>query len=124
MYQKSLFFSLGCCSVTKIHAPKGNTMSVKRRFRPIFFVACCVGLLVSILAEPSHAQIRIVMSNDNSALGLKGKTFELFKSEIEKRLGSKVVVEMHHSGTLFNQNTQLQGVQLGSAQFIAPGGGI
>jgi C4-dicarboxylate-binding protein DctP len=99
-------------------------MSVKRRFRFIFSVVCCVGLLVSLLAEPSHAQIRIVMSNDNSALGLKGKTFELFKSEIEKRLGSKVVVEMHHSGTLFNQNTQLQGVQLGSAQFIAPGGGI
>jgi C4-dicarboxylate-binding protein DctP len=30
---------------------------------------------------------------------------------------------MHHSGTLFNQKTQMQGVQLGSAHFIAPGQG-
>jgi tripartite ATP-independent transporter DctP family solute receptor len=76
-----------------------------------------------LFATPSNAQIKVVMSNDNSALGLKGKTFDLFKAEIEKRLGGKVVVEMHHSGTLFNQKTQMQGVQLGSAHFIAPGQG-
>jgi C4-dicarboxylate-binding protein DctP len=76
-----------------------------------------------MLATPSYAQIKIVMSNDNSALGLKGKTFDLFKKEVEQRLGNKVVVEMHHSGTLFNQKTQMQGVQLGSASFIAPGFG-
>jgi C4-dicarboxylate-binding protein DctP len=80
-----------------------------------------VGLLS--FASPSFAQIKIVMSNDNSALGLKGKTFDLFKKEIEQRLGNKVVVEMHHAGTLFNQKTQMQGVQLGSAHFIAPGQG-
>ena len=83
--------------------------------------ACWFALL--LLATPGHAQIKIVMSNDNSALGLKGKTFELFRQEIAQRLGNKVIVELHHSGTLFNQKTQMQGVQLGGANFIAPGFG-
>src|ERR1700682_292005 len=94
-------------------------MSIKRL--QMLSVAVMAGLLM--FATPSIAQIKIVMSNDNSALGLKGKTFDLFKKEIEQRLAGKVVVEMHHSGTLFNQKTQMQGVQLGSAHFIAPGQG-
>ena len=85
--------------------------------------ACCFGLSSLLAASPGHAQLKIVMSNDNSGLGLKGKTFEVLKKEIEQRLGSKVAVELHHAGTLFNQKTQMQGVQLGSAHFIAPGQG-
>lgn len=77
-----------------------------------------------VAAAPASAQTRIILSNDNTALGLKGKTFELLKAELEKRLGDKVQVELHHSGTLFNQKTQIQGVQLGSASLIAPGQGV
>jgi C4-dicarboxylate-binding protein DctP len=73
---------------------------------------------------PASAQTRIIMSNDNSELGLKGQTFEFLKKDLEKRLGDKVSIELHHSGTLFNQGTQIQGVQLGSAHLIAPGQGI
>ncbi len=71
----------------------------------------------------ADAQTHVVMSNDNNAVGVKGKTFELLKKEIEKRLGDKVNVELHHSGSLFDQNTQLQGLQLGSADLIAPTSG-
>lgn len=80
------------------------------------------GMLLA--AAPAAAQVRIIMSNDNNALGVKGQSFELLKAEIEKRLGSKVKVELHHSGTLFDQQSQIQGVQLGSAHIIAPGQGI
>jgi C4-dicarboxylate-binding protein DctP len=59
------------------------------------------------------------MTNETAASSVKGKTFEVFKQEIEKRLGNKVAVETHHSGTLFNQKTQIQAVQLGSAQFVS-----
>jgi C4-dicarboxylate-binding protein DctP len=97
-------------------------MSVMRSLR-IPLAACCFGLSSLLAASPGHAQLKIVMSNDNSGLGLKGKTFEVLKREIEQRLGSKVAVELHHAGTLFNQKTQMQGVQLGSAHFIAPGQG-
>lgn len=73
--------------------------------------------------QDASAQAHVVMSNDNNAVGVKGKTFEVLKEEIEKRLGDKVGVELHHSGALFDQNTQLQGLQLGSADIISPTSG-
>ncbi len=82
-------------------------------------------LLAAVMAAgPVAAQTKIVMSNDNNSLGVKGQTFELFKKEIEDRLGDKVQVELHHGGSLFDQQTQVQGLQLGSAHIIAPGQGI
>lgn len=76
------------------------------------------------VALPAAAQTSIVMSNDNNALGVKGQTFELLKKEIEKRLGDDVSVDLAHSGTLFDQTTQIQGLQLGSVDIIAPTSGI
>jgi C4-dicarboxylate-binding protein DctP len=75
-------------------------------------------------ATGANAQVKIIMSNDNNAVGVKGQTFEVLKKEIEKRLGNKVVVELHHSGTLFDQKTQIQGLQLGSVNIISPTQGI
>lgn len=84
--------------------------------------ALAVATLVG--AASAEAQTRIVLSNDNNALGVKGQTFELLKKELETRLGSMVKVGLHHSGSLFDQATQIQGLQLGSAHLIAPGQGI
>lgn len=83
--------------------------------------AFAVLLLTAPLAE---AQTTMVLSNDASALGVKGQTFEKLKSEIEARLGDEITVEVHHSGALFDQKTQLQGLQLGSASLVAPTSGI
>jgi len=85
------------------------------------------GLLIAAalaLAGPVAAQTKVIISNDNNALGLKGKTFEYLKTQIEKELGDKVAVELHHSGALFNQKTQVQGLQLGSVHIISPTAGI
>ena len=73
---------------------------------------------------PSHAQTSVIISNDNNALGLKGQTFEVLKKEIEARLGDSVSVDLHHSGSLFDQKTQIQGLQLGGAHIISPTAGI
>lgn len=91
-------------------------------FASMALTAALAGLLAG--AAPAQAQVKLVMSNDNNALGVKGRTFEFLKSDIEKRLGGKVQVELHHSGTLFDQQTQIQGLQLGSVQMIAPTQGI
>jgi tripartite ATP-independent transporter DctP family solute receptor len=69
------------------------------------------------------AQTQVILSNDNNAVGVKGRTFEVLKEEIEKRLGDQVSVELHHSGALFDQETQVQGLQLGSAHIISPTSG-
>ncbi len=75
-------------------------------------------------ASPASAEVKIIMSNDNNAVGVKGRTFEVLKKELDARLKGKATVELHHSGTLFDQKTQIQGLQLGSVHIIAPTQGI
>jgi C4-dicarboxylate-binding protein DctP len=65
----------------------------------------------------------VIMSNDNNGVGVKGQTFDLLAAEIQKRLPD-AKVEVHHSGSLFDQKTQIQGLQLGSAHLISPTSGI
>lgn len=64
--------------------------------------------------------IRIVLSDDSPAVSLKGRTFEHFAEALRERLGNRVELRIHHSGTLFGQTSQIQGLQLGGASFIAP----
>ncbi|KPK17975.1 MAG: hypothetical protein AMJ67_12105 [Betaproteobacteria bacterium SG8_41] len=77
-----------------------------------------------MLGVPSALAAEIILSNDTQQKSLKGQTFDVLKQEIEKRLGSKASVRLHHSGTLFDQKTQIQGLQLGSAHIISPTAGI
>lgn len=82
--------------------------------------------LASVLtcgAAAAMAAGKIVMSNDNNALGVKGQTFEVLKKELMARLPG-TAVELAHGGTLFDQKTQVQGLQLGSVDIIAPTSGI
>lgn len=85
-------------------------------------LVACIPLLGITTAHA--ASVKIVMSNDNNNKGLKGQTFEKLIEEIKARLGDRVKIEMHHSGTLFDQNSQIQGLQLGGASIIAPTTGI
>ena len=87
-------------------------------------ISSIVFSLLVTLSMTGFANSKIIMSNDNNAQGVKGKTFEILKIELEKRLGKKANVEIHHSGALFDQKTQIQGLQLGSVHLIAPGSGI
>jgi len=82
-----------------------------------------LGLLL-MLAVPTAFATDVILSNDTQQKSLKGRTFDVLKQEIEKRLGSKVTVKLYHSGTLFDQKTQIQGLQLGSANIISPTAGI
>ncbi|GGG48390.1 c4-dicarboxylate-binding protein [Caldovatus sediminis] len=75
-------------------------------------------------AARAQAATRIVINNDTQATSLKGQTWELFKREIESDLGPRVQVQLHHSGTLYDQRGQVQALQLGAIQFIAPVAGI
>ncbi len=72
----------------------------------------------------AQAPLRIVVNNDSQATSLKGQTWELFKREVEAELGARVQVQLHHSGTLYDQRGQVQALQLGAIQFISPVAGI
>lgn len=76
------------------------------------------------LGQAAQAQVQMILSNDNNEKGLKGQTFERLVADLKTRLGDQVAIEMHHSGTLFDQQSQIQGLQLGAAHLIAPTAGI
>lgn len=83
-----------------------------------------IALSFCLGAGQAHAATDIIISNDTQGKSLKGQTFEVLKQELEKRLGAKAKVQLHHSGTLFDQKTQIQGLQLGSVHLISPTPGI
>ncbi len=83
-----------------------------------------IALSLFLLVGTAAAATDIIISNDTQQKSLKGKTFDTLKQELEKRLGNKVSVKLHHSGTLFDQKTQIQGMQLGAAHIISPTAGI
>jgi len=62
----------------KLTNKKGRPMSLKKI---IASVAIFSFILISFM---SSSNAKIVMSNDNNAQGLKGKTFEILKKELEK----------------------------------------
>ncbi|GLQ35084.1 C4-dicarboxylate-binding periplasmic protein DctP [Amylibacter marinus] len=81
-------------------------------------------LALALTATAASAEIKMIMSNDNNNKGLKGQTFDYLVANLEERLGDKIDVEMHHGGTLFDQQSQIQGLQLGGAHIISPTAGI
>lgn len=87
-------------------------------------IAALAGAAMLVASTAAIAQTKVIMSNDTNVKGLKGQTFEVLKKELETRLGTNVNVEMHHSGSLFSQKTQIQGLQLGSVHIISPTAGI
>ena len=105
--------------------PASRRSSV-RSHAPRRIVGWGAGLFAAamLVSGAAFGRDSIVISNDNNALGVKGQTFEILKKEIEKRLGKKAPVELSHGGTLFDQKTQIQGLQLGSVDIIAPTSGI
>lgn len=94
------------------------------QIRKAALLGAAAALALLTLPAVALAKTNIILSNDTQSLSLKGKTFELLKTEIEKRLGDKVKVELHQAGALFDQKTQIQGLQLGGAHFISPTVGI
>lgn len=82
------------------------------------------GFLALTISLAQAAEVKMIMSNDNNDKGLKGRTFEKLIEEIKSRLGDRIDIEMHHSGTLFDQLSQIQGLQLGGVHLISPTTGI
>lgn len=83
-----------------------------------------LALVLALFASTADAKVQMIMSNDNNNKGLKGQTFDYLVGELKKRLGDKIAVEMHHGGTLFDQQSQIQGLQLGGVHVISPTAGI
>jgi C4-dicarboxylate-binding protein DctP len=80
----------------------------------------CTTLVLAV--SPAHAQQPIVIkfSHVVSVDTPKGKAAEYFRKLAEERTKGKVKVEVYPNSTLFKDGEELEALQLGSVQMLAP----
>jgi C4-dicarboxylate-binding protein DctP len=88
------------------------------KLRALLAVVCALGLA----AMPAAAQQPIVIkfSHVVAVNTPKGKGAEYFKKLAEERTGGKVKVEVYPNSSLFKDGEEMEALQLGSVQMLAP----
>ncbi|PJG51873.1 C4-dicarboxylate ABC transporter [Bradyrhizobium forestalis] len=87
-----------------------------------FAIAASIAALALGLAGPASAQSPIIIkfSHVVATDTPKGKGAEKFKELAEKYTGGKVKVEVYPNSTLYKDKEELEALQLGSVQMLAP----
>jgi len=86
-----------------------------------FAIAASVAALALGLAGPAAADPIIIKFSHVVATDTpKGKASEKFKELAEKYTGGKVKVEVYPNSTLYKDKEELEALQLGSVQMLAP----
>jgi C4-dicarboxylate-binding protein DctP len=86
-----------------------------------FAIAASVAVLALALAGPASADPIIIKFSHVVATDTpKGKAAEKFKELAEKYTAGKVKVEVYPNSTLFKDKEELEALQLGSVQMLAP----
>ena len=85
-----------------------------------FAVVAALGLLA--LVEPATAQGPIVIKFSHVVAPdtPKGKGAEKFRELAEKYTNGKVKIEVYHNSTLYKDKEELEAMQLGAVQMLAP----
>jgi len=87
-----------------------------------FWVAVQFGLLMTLVAPLAVAQQPIIIkfSHVVAVDTPKGKGAEQFKKHAEERTKGRVKVEIYPNSTLFKDGEEMEALQLGSVQMLAP----
>ena len=84
----------------------------------------CAAAIVAFAVAPTSAQqappIVLKFSHVVSADTPKGKGSERFKELAEKYTNGRVKVEVYHNSTLYKDKEELEALQLGAVQMLAP----
>jgi C4-dicarboxylate-binding protein DctP len=86
----------------------------------VALAAACIGLAVANSAAQAQQPIVIKFSHVVAVDTPKGKAAEYFKKLAEERTKGKVKVEVYPNSTLFKDGEELEALQLGSVQMLAP----
>lgn len=84
-----------------------------------FGVVLALGLVLSF-PMAAHAQIVLKFSHVVAPDTPKGKGAEKFKELGEKYTAAKVKIEVYHNSTLYKDKEELEALQLGAVQMLAP----
>lgn len=82
----------------------------------LMFVLGLLGGAVVVQAEPIVIRFSHVVAPDAP----KGKAAEFFKARAEALTGGRVRVEVHANSTLYKDREEMQALQLGAVQMLAP----
>jgi len=87
-----------------------------------FAIAASIAVLALGLAGPASAQSPVIIkfSHVVATDTPKGKAAEKFKELAEKYTAGKVKVEVYPNSTLYKDKEELEALQLGSVQMLAP----
>jgi C4-dicarboxylate-binding protein DctP len=85
-------------------------------------VSAAVSVALLALAGPASAQAPIVLKFSHVVASdtPKGKAAEKFRELAEKYTGGKVKVEVYANSTLYKDKEELEALQLGAVQMLAP----
>lgn len=90
---------------------------MRKMFITIVEVATALGLVAPAFAD---APIIIKFSHVVAADTAKGKAAEFFKKLAEERTKGAVKVEVYHNSVLYKDKEELEALQLGAVQILAP----
>ena len=88
--------------------------------RKLIWAAASAAALALISPAAAQAPIVIKFSHVVAADTPKGKAAEKFKELAEKYTGGKVKVEVYPNSTLYKDKEELEALQLGAVQMLAP----
>ena len=83
-------------------------------------VAACAALMFPAAGALAQAPIVIKFSHVVAVNTPKGKGADYFKKLAEERTGGKVKVEVYPNSSLFKDGEEMEALQLGSVQMLAP----
>jgi C4-dicarboxylate-binding protein DctP len=88
--------------------------------RKVLFAAAAAAIIAAPSAAMAQAPIVIKFSHVVAADTPKGKGAEKFKELAEKYTNGKVKVEIYPNSTLYKDKEELEALQLGAVQMLAP----
>jgi C4-dicarboxylate-binding protein DctP len=94
--------------------------SMKRTMRSLSAIPLLLGMLLAASDAAAQQPIVIKFSHVVAVETPKGKGAEYFKKLAEERTKGRVKVEVYPNSTLFKDGEELEALQLGSVQMLAP----
>ena len=94
--------------------------TIARKRRTVVKAIATAGAVAPFIARAQQQPIVIKFSHVVAADAAKGKAAEFFKKAAEEKTGGRVKVEVYHNSVLYKDKEEMEALQLGAVQMLAP----
>jgi C4-dicarboxylate-binding protein DctP len=121
VFRPASLYGFGWLKNAGIGAIGARTLQVRGgNMQRSILAAACVAALIFSGAASAQSPVVIKLSHVVAADTPKGKAAEKFKELAEKYTSGKVKVEVYPNSTLYKDKEELEALQLGAVQMLAP----